>query len=348
MVKILRVVAQTVLVASIAVILPTSAAPKPAAAAQATSSPPPSDARPNDARPVANTLTIVASDAMEKEKTVDHWGAEWWAVYVNVAMFVATAVLAIFTWRLWVSTNQLAKDSEKNGERQATEVEESMRITRVAADAAAEQAKTAREALLDSKASSERQANEMEESLRITKVAADAAAEQAKTARETLVRSNRPWVGVGQAVGVNELLNFKVGASCAVNLTFKNLGQSPAMRITLTHRLLVTKPDTDPRTLIEDLGNVNPLEGFGIPLLPGETYSLQATPLSCLPTDMPPFAGAPVEAWYTGRVSYWDQFDGIHHSTFMFKYKPNMPGPLFPTGQVNGQFEVVGIGWANT
>jgi hypothetical protein len=79
---------------------------------------------------------------MEPEPTKEHENArsytssEWWLVYITSALVLATVGLMIYTARLWGATESLAKDAKQTAVRQASEMQDSLRISRAAADAA--------------------------------------------------------------------------------------------------------------------------------------------------------------------------------------------------------------------
>ena len=57
---------------------------------------------------------------------------DWWVAWSTIALALVTAVLALFTYRLW-------RDAKESGDRQAKATQDSLAISRIAANAASEQ-----------------------------------------------------------------------------------------------------------------------------------------------------------------------------------------------------------------
>jgi hypothetical protein len=78
------------------------------------------------------------------KKQHDYTSAEWWLVYITGTLAVFTLGLMLYTARLWGATVKLGEDAQKTSERQAHEMQESLRIAAIAAEAAKESSETAR------------------------------------------------------------------------------------------------------------------------------------------------------------------------------------------------------------
>ena len=81
-------------------------------------------------------LAVEQDSTKEHENSRSYTSSEWWLVYITGALVLATVGLMVYTARLWGATKSLAEDAEKTADRQATEMETSLRIARESADAA--------------------------------------------------------------------------------------------------------------------------------------------------------------------------------------------------------------------
>lgn len=81
-------------------------------------------------------VSVESQAAKEAEKYRDYMSAEWWLIYITGFLVAATIGLMIYTARLWRATNTLAIDAKKTAERQAREMQASLRIAQESADAA--------------------------------------------------------------------------------------------------------------------------------------------------------------------------------------------------------------------
>jgi hypothetical protein len=99
----------------------------------------------NDQRGIENNPLIVevhpdqipepiAIKTVEHEK--DYFSPEWWLVYVTVPLVIVTAILALFTYKLWSATKDLAADAKETATNQANKTDESIKIAKKSADAA--------------------------------------------------------------------------------------------------------------------------------------------------------------------------------------------------------------------
>ncbi len=85
-----------------------------------------------------------------EEKHNNYTSSEWWLVYLTAALVFVTLGLTIYTARLWRATKVLAKDAKDTADRQAAEMQESLRIAEINAKAtekAAEAAKQSADAI---------------------------------------------------------------------------------------------------------------------------------------------------------------------------------------------------------
>ena len=72
----------------------------------------------------------------------DYTSAEWWLIYITGTLAAFTLGLMLYTARLWGATVKLGEDAQETSERQAREMQESLRIARESAAAALIQANT--------------------------------------------------------------------------------------------------------------------------------------------------------------------------------------------------------------
>ena len=68
--------------------------------------------------------------AKETHKQDESTSPEWWLVYVTLALVTVTTGLAIYTAKLWGATKSLAEEAKRSAERQANEMQESLRIAK--------------------------------------------------------------------------------------------------------------------------------------------------------------------------------------------------------------------------
>jgi hypothetical protein len=73
----------------------------------------------------------------------DYWSSEWWLVYLTGSLAAFTLGLMIYTSFLWGITKRVGKDAKDTAERQAAQTQESLSISRAAANAAKESAEVA-------------------------------------------------------------------------------------------------------------------------------------------------------------------------------------------------------------
>jgi hypothetical protein len=251
-----------------------------------------------------------AKEAEEKHK--DYSSSEWWLVYLTFALVFVTFGLAIYTAKLWRSTKVLAQDAKDTADRQAAD---------------------------------------MQASLRIAKDAADAAKDQAQTATEALQRSKRAWIGVLWPVDMVTPLSFdKNEAHCNIRFTIKNVGVSPAVSTCLTCKLIVGPyPHPDPRTYVTvaDKGFLEmATNSFGIPVIPGDPMQWSTIEVK----EQITAAGKnDVSVWLSGYFGYKDEFGILHSSSFLFSFvNPDGERNISPSKIVEGKFEPFGTGWVST
>jgi len=256
-------------------------------------------------------LTSNNPNSVWKEEKHKSWfSPEWVLIYVTLLLVVVTALLAQYTYRLWSSTNTMARDATNTAERQA---------------------------------------REMKASLEIAKDAANAAMIQAQTSTESLKRSNRAWIGVtGNACVTTPLCTDAEGKSieCCVQLAIKNIGPSPALNITSFFELVVSQnsPIECP-TVVDDKSNHDPvLNKLGITILPGVTLDWPITNLNGTA-----LLYGEVYVWLKGHFRYKDQFGDFHYSSFLFSYEnTNGTREIHLNGKIPGKFVPFGVGWENT
>ncbi|MFZ6843674.1 hypothetical protein [Undibacterium sp. RuTC16W] len=88
----------------------------------------------------APVLQIETTDKTEKHH--DYASSEWWLVYLTGVLAAATIGLFIFTACLFKATVALGDDAKESGQRQASEMKESLRISKISADSAKKSADT--------------------------------------------------------------------------------------------------------------------------------------------------------------------------------------------------------------
>lgn len=256
-------------------------------------------------------LTSNDPNSVGKEEKHKSWfSPEWVLIYVTLLLVVVTALLAQYTYRLWSSTNRMARDATNTAERQATE---------------------------------------MKASLEIAKDAANAAMIQAQTSAESLKRSNRAWIGVTGNVCMTTPLCTDEGKSieCSIRLAIRNIGTSPALNTTDFFELVVSKDlFIECPTLVGEIFNHDTLRNnSGITILPGETLDWANTKLNCSTTSL----HGKVYVWLRGHFRYKDQFGDYHYSSFLFSYvNTNGTREIHLNGKIPGKFEPFEGGWENT
>ncbi len=99
-------------------------------------------------------IKVVPPTAIEPEPTEEHEKArnytssEWWLVYLTGALSAVTFVLALYTGKLYRATVALGKDAKTTSDRQAGEMQETLRIARESSKASRDAADVARDAMV--------------------------------------------------------------------------------------------------------------------------------------------------------------------------------------------------------
>jgi len=247
----------------------------------------------------------------KEEKHKSWFSPEWVLIDVTLLLVVVTALLALYTYRLWCSTNTMAREATNTADRQA---------------------------------------REMKASLEIAKDAANAAMIQAQTSTESLKRSNRAWIGVtGKVCITTPLCTGAEGKSigCCVRLAIINIGTSPALNTSGSIELVVSQnsPIEFPTVVSDKFNHETLLDNLGVTILPGETHDWVNTKLNCETTSL----YGKVYVWLKGHFLYKDQFGDYHHSSFLFSYvNTNGTSEIHLNGKIPGKFEPIGGGWENT
>jgi len=145
-------------------------------------------------------------DAEKQSDGGEQEGTEFWPTFLgrkikisDSAIILLTGVLALYTMRLWRSTEKLWTA----GERQIKLIGEN----------------------------AEAQANDTAKSLRISSLDAKAAQKAAKVAERTLIASYRPWLKLDVKFGVQPLSLSEDGIMTSVNISVQNVGNIPATRV---------------------------------------------------------------------------------------------------------------------
>ena len=91
---------------------------------------------------VVPPLSVQPSSAEHAQQRNEYTSSEWWLVWVTLCLAGITAILARYTAKLWGATKSLAEDAKQVAERQAGEMQKSLRIAQESADAAKKMAVT--------------------------------------------------------------------------------------------------------------------------------------------------------------------------------------------------------------
>lgn len=89
-------------------------------------------------------------DDSSHEGWLEYLTSEWWLVYLTGLLVFATILLMRYTARLWHATVDLGKDSKATSDRQANEMEESLRIANATSEATIKTARTSEVAMVSS------------------------------------------------------------------------------------------------------------------------------------------------------------------------------------------------------
>ena len=81
---------------------------------------------------VISKAPVIQVETTDKtKKTHDYFGGEWWLVYLTGVLATVTAGLAIYTAKLYSATVKLGEEAETTSKRQATEMRDSLELSRV-------------------------------------------------------------------------------------------------------------------------------------------------------------------------------------------------------------------------
>lgn len=108
--------------------------------------PAPSPAAPGQT-PATGLVQLERSNQPSKGHESPLQSPDWWIVGATVVLVIVTALLAIFTKRLWEATVQLSRDAKTTSDRQATETQRALAVAEENSRAAKESARAANEAV---------------------------------------------------------------------------------------------------------------------------------------------------------------------------------------------------------
>lgn len=93
-------------------------------------------------------LTVEPSPTEHAQQSNGYTSPEWWLVWVTLILAAITAILAGYTAKLWGATKSLAEDAKRTADRQASEMQASLRIAQETAGAATRSADIAEKSLV--------------------------------------------------------------------------------------------------------------------------------------------------------------------------------------------------------
>jgi hypothetical protein len=166
--------------------------------------------------------------------------------------------------------------------------------------------------------------------------------------------SHRPWVGISSVDKVGPLIFDSDGVHAQIDFTIKNGGVSPAINAIEQGRLVVkvfTSNDLNPFERLSnapefvcapDLPSALHQQNMGLFLLPGDAQPFPSGPLGARKLDIP--AGDLVQVFWVGCISYFDDADQPHGTSFVYQYIALNGGKGFPPkGTVVGHVESFGL-----
>ena len=183
--------------------------------------------------------------------------------------------------------------------------------------------------------------------------AAIAAKNQAHLAMEELHRSHRAWLRPADLTDVSASLRIGAGeAVIKVDFSVTNSGSSPALMAIIIQRLIIGPiPHPDPRqyTATPNTSVQQKLTaGFGRIILPNSTVPWRFESITPR-VDFQDKGSAFVSVWLNGYISYLDEFDIPHTTTFLYRFETmNGKREISPSGRIRGRLTAMGYGWTAT
>jgi hypothetical protein len=199
--------------------------------------------------------------------------------------------------------------------------------------------------------SAARQAEEMQKSLQLSEMSANAARDQAQIASDALRRSNRAWVVLLLNVEMVTPLSFSdTSAHCKIRLTVKNVGKSPAINTIMVQDLVVGPCNADPKNYVTKIndGFLKTIGdgGFGVPVVPGDPMKWRTTEVRGDTSKAKISQKDKVSVWLNGYLGYRDEFRLPHTSSFLFSFITSEGNRcILPGKTIEGRFEPFGVGW---
>ncbi len=149
--------------------------------------------------------------------------------------------------------------------------------------------------------------------------------------REALRLQQRPWVVATRHFEIFPESGFPAGTPRWLKISFRNTGQSPALKLAAVAKCITTAP-TDPFPATIDLGPESEIRVLTTVIGPG----LESFPVVIqVPTGIFNAAGdGSIGLWICGVILYEDAFKSPYQTNFCLKFLPPS-GPLDQLGLYN-------------